>query len=102
MANSAYDRRGFIRVGSIATFGHLNWGQVLRAQAQSGKPKPTDISVIHLWLAGGLSHLDTFDMKLGSDRKYRTPFAEIPTSVPGGCGSPSTCRARPSSCTKRR
>ena len=38
---------------------------------------------IHLWLAGGLSHLDTFDMKAEADRKYRSAFKPIPTSVPG-------------------
>jgi hypothetical protein len=30
-----------------------------------------------------LSHLDTFDMKLEADRKQRTPFKQIPTSLSG-------------------
>ena len=79
-----FDRRGFIRVGSIAAFGSLGWGDVLRAQAaESGRKPAKDISIIHLWLAGGLSHLDTFDMKAEADRKYRSAFKSIPTSIPG-------------------
>lgn len=78
-----YDRRGFIRVGSIAAFGTFAWGDILRAQASAKKTPAKDISVIHLWLAGGLSHLDTFDMKLDADRKCRSAFKSIPTSVPG-------------------
>jgi hypothetical protein len=62
----------------------LVWGDVLRAQAAGTEKKPAkDISIIHLWLAGGLSHLDTFDMKPEADRKYRSAFKSIPTSIPG-------------------
>lgn len=79
-----FDRRGFIRIGSIAAFGRIGWGDILRAQAAKASNKPAkDISIIHLWLAGGLSHLDTFDMKAEADRKYRSAFKSIPTSVPG-------------------
>jgi len=72
-----FDRRGFLRIGSIAAFG------ARLSAADSVKAAPDDISVIHLWLAGGLSHLDTFDMKLESDRKHRSVFKEIPSSIPG-------------------
>ena len=72
-----FDRRGFLRIGSVAAFGaRLSAADVV-------KTAPGDVSVIHLWLAGGLSHLDTFDMKLASDRKYRSVFKEIPTSIAG-------------------
>lgn len=73
-------RRGFIRIGSIAAFGTLSWGDVLRLRAAA---PANDISIIHLWLAGGLSHLDTFDMRPQADRKYRSPFRQIPTTVDG-------------------
>lgn len=73
-------RRGFIRIGSIAAFGTLSWGDVLRLRAAA---PAKDISIIHLWLAGGLSHLDTFDMRPQADRKYRSPFRQIPTTVDG-------------------
>lgn len=77
-----FDRRSFLRIGSIATFGCFGWGDILRLRAAS-QAAAKDISVIHLWLAGGLSHLDTFDMKLDADRKERTIFKAIPSSVPG-------------------
>lgn len=77
-------RRGFIRIGSIAAFGALSWGDVLRLRAAAPAPAPSkDISIIHLWLAGGLSHLDTFDMRPQADRKFRSPFRQIPTTVDG-------------------
>jgi uncharacterized protein DUF1501 len=78
-----YDRRSFIRIGSFAAFGYFTWGDVLRLRAASDIVPPKDISIIHLWLAGGLSHLDTFDIKPDVDRKYRSIFKLIPTSVDG-------------------
>lgn len=78
-----FDRRGFLRVGSIGAFGMLDWGLVERLRAQTKAASGKDISIIHFWLAGGLSHLDTFDMKMDTDRKYRTTFGEIPSSLPG-------------------
>ena len=42
-----------------------------------------DISCILVWQDGGLSHLDTFDMKPGAPAGIRGPFREIPTCVPG-------------------
>jgi len=75
-----FDRRAFLRVGSIAAFGSFSWSDVLRLRAAS---TAKDISVIHLWLAGGLSHLDTFDMKPEADRKQRSVFKQIGSSVDG-------------------
>jgi hypothetical protein len=39
--------------------------------------------VILLWLWGGPSHLDTFDMKPDAPAEYRGPFEPIATAVPG-------------------
>lgn len=78
-----FDRRAFLRIGSIATFGSFTWGDILRLRAASPEKPGKDISIIHLWLAGGLSHLDTFDMKPDVDRKYRSVFKSIPSAVPG-------------------
>jgi hypothetical protein len=84
-----FDRRGFIRIGSISAFGLLPFGEFLRLRAQNPvgtggtKQEPGDISVIHLLLAGGMSHLDTFDMKPDGNPKFRSPFKQIPTVVPG-------------------
>jgi hypothetical protein len=67
-------------MGSIAALGSLSWSDVLRLRAAA---PARDLSIIHLFLAGGLSHLDTFDMKLNGDAKYRGPFKAISTSVAG-------------------
>jgi hypothetical protein len=74
------DRRSFLRLGSIAAFGSLSWSDVLRLRAA---PPAKDLSIIHLFLAGGLSHLDTFDMKTAGNPAYRGPFKPIPTNLPG-------------------
>jgi uncharacterized protein (DUF1501 family) len=74
------DRRAFLRMGSIAAFGTLHWSDVLRLRAAAPK---RDLSIIHLFLAGGLSHLDTFDMKPEGTAKYRGPFKAIGTNVDG-------------------
>ena len=69
-----FDRRAFLRIGSIATFGSLTWGDVLRLRAAAPRRRnATSRSFICGWRAG-LSHLDTFDMKLDADRKYRSVF----------------------------
>jgi len=39
--------------------------------------------VILLWLWGGPSQLDTFDLKPQAPLEYRGPFSPIPTNVPG-------------------
>jgi uncharacterized protein (DUF1501 family) len=77
-----FDRRSFIRVGSLSVFGFLSWGDVLRLRAQTAAGK-RDISVIHLWLTGGMSHLDTFDPKPDADARYRSQFKPIETNVSG-------------------
>ncbi|MEX2262669.1 MAG: DUF1501 domain-containing protein [Bryobacteraceae bacterium] len=78
-----FDRRGFLRAGSIAAFGVLPWGEVLRLRAQNPEKPKKEISVIHIFLAGGMSQLDTFDMKLEANPKHRTVFKPIPTKVDG-------------------
>lgn len=80
-----FDRRAFLRIGSINAFGALPWGAALqlRAQAPTASQPKRDLSVIHLWLQGGMSQLDTFDMKPDGDSRYRSPFREIATKVPG-------------------
>jgi hypothetical protein len=78
-----FDRRSFLRVGSLSVFGFLGWGDVLRLRAQSPAPVKRDISVIHLWLTGGMSQVDTFDPKPDSGSKYRGPFNPIATKASG-------------------
>ena len=78
-----FNRRSFIRLGSLSVFGYLGWGDVLRLRAQSPAPAKRDISIIHLWLTGGMSQLDTFDPKPDADERYRSRFKPIGTKVAG-------------------
>lgn len=39
--------------------------------------------MILLWLAGGISHLDSWDVKPDAPREVRGPFSPIETNVPG-------------------
>ena len=55
-------------------------GQALGAA--SGKT-PRAKSVILIWLSGGPSHLDMWDMKPDAPAEVRGPFKPIPTAVPG-------------------
>jgi hypothetical protein len=40
-------------------------------------------SVIMIWLSGGASHIDTWDMKPNAPEEYRGSFKPVATSVPG-------------------
>ncbi len=66
-------RRDFLRAGSALTLGPL----AAAARARSG------VACILLWQEGGLSHLDTFDMKPDAPPHIRGPFREIETAVAG-------------------
>ena len=74
-------RRELLRLGSLGTIG-LSLADLLRLQAD-GAPTHKARSIILLWLWGGPSHLDTFDLKPKAPTEYRGPYAPIATNVPG-------------------
>ncbi|MBI3865221.1 MAG: DUF1501 domain-containing protein, partial [Planctomycetia bacterium] len=77
-------RRGFLRVGSLAV-GGLTLADVLRARsvaAETGQAL-NDTAVILLWLAGGPSHIDMYDLKPQAPAEFRGEFQEIATNVAG-------------------
>jgi len=75
-------RRAVLRAGALGTLG-LTLADLLKieAQAQSAAKKPK--SIILLWLWGGPSHLDTFDLKPKAPLEFRGPYSPIETAVPG-------------------
>jgi Protein of unknown function (DUF1501) len=73
-------RRHFLRIGALAPLG-LSLARLLAAD-QSGKPARAK-SVILVYLGGGISHHDTFDMKPDAVEQIRGKYKSIPTSVPG-------------------
>jgi uncharacterized protein (DUF1501 family) len=75
-------RRSFLRVGSLSLFG-LSLPRVLEAQATQPAAKRRDVNCIVLWMGGGPSNLDTFDMKPDAPAEYRGEFKPIATNVTG-------------------
>src|SRR5262245_46155355 len=59
----------------------LGMADLLRARASTTERKNT--SVILVWLDGGPSHLDTYDMKPDAPAEYRGIWKPIKTRVPG-------------------
>jgi hypothetical protein len=79
---SGLSRRAFLLGGASSAIG-LTLGDILALSASARGPSPPARAVIMLWLWGGPSHLDTFDMKPGAPVEYRGPFEPIATAVPG-------------------
>jgi len=74
-------RRGFLRIGALG-MGALALPQLLKAEAQSGIRK-SHKAVINIFLPGGPSHQDMFDLKMDAPREVRGEFKPISTNVPG-------------------
>jgi len=77
-------RRHFLQMG-VAGMAAVGLPQILRAKNESaaamGQTKNT--SVILIWLDGGPSHLDLYDMKPDAPTEYRGIWKPIRTRVPG-------------------
>ena len=79
------DRRGMLKAGFAGLAG-LSLPGLLRQRAEAaarGRTMGTGKSVILLWLAGGPSHLDTWDPKPDRPYENRGPFGVTQTSLPG-------------------
>lgn len=74
-------RRNFIRVGALAAGGWTLADQ-LRSEAAEGE-RGRRKAVIQVWLAGGPSHLDMYDLKPQAPAEFRGEFKEIDTNVAG-------------------
>src|ERR1043165_3403142 len=81
---NGWSRRDFIRVGALAPLG-LSLGGLFslekRATAATGGPRAK--SVILVFLGGGLSHHDTFDLKPEAVGEMRGKYKGIASSVTG-------------------
>lgn len=74
-------RRSFLKIGGLA-MGGLTLPALLRAEAQAAG-RATGKSIINIYLGGGPSHLDMFDLKPQAPKEIRGEFRPIPTNVPG-------------------
>lgn len=59
----------------------MNWGNLFHSRAHADEAKKQTKHCILLWLNGGASQFETFDMKVGADTGG--PFREIKTNLPG-------------------
>jgi uncharacterized protein (DUF1501 family) len=74
-------RRAFLQIGGLA-LGGLSLPQLLRAETAAGKSNPHK-GIIMIFLPGGPSHQDMFDLKPEAPAEFRGEFKPIKTNVPG-------------------
>ncbi len=77
-------RRDFLKIGALGA-GALTLPQLLAARAAAkaaGKPVK-NTSVVWLWLAGGPTHVETFDPHMRAPVEYRSTTGEVKTRLPG-------------------
>ncbi|HWE01007.1 MAG TPA: DUF1501 domain-containing protein [Tepidisphaeraceae bacterium] len=74
-------RRNFMKIGALGVAG-LSLPQLLRAEAVAGKRNPQK-AVIMVYLPGGPSHQDMFDLKPDAPVDIRGEFRPIKTNVNG-------------------
>ena len=73
-------RLGGLAVGAVSPLG-LSLSEVLANEAASGGSKR--INVIFMFLQGGASHIDMYDMKPDAPREIRGKYSPASTNVPG-------------------
>ena len=74
-------RRNFLKIGALG-LGGVALPQLLAAEAQSGIRR-SHKAVIMIFLPGGPSHQDMFDLKMDAPSEIRGEFKPIATNVPG-------------------
>jgi hypothetical protein len=75
---ASLNRRGFLNLGVAGGLG-LSLPQLLKADSAGKRQK----SLIVVYLSGGISHIDTVDMKPSAPKEIRGEFNPIQTKIPG-------------------
>jgi len=75
-------RRAFLRA-SLTGLSALGVSDLMRLQSAGAASPSAGPSIIIVWLWGGASHMETFDLKPDAPEQYRGLFKPIPTNVPG-------------------
>src|SRR6185369_8094550 len=75
-------RRGFLQIGAVSACG-LTLADILRADETRPDQNFSKKSFINVFLNGGPSHLDMFDLKPEAPKEIRGEFNPIDTNVPG-------------------
>jgi hypothetical protein len=74
-------RRNFLRIGAFGT--GLTLAEMLRLRAVAGSATGRAKAAIMIYLPGGPSHMDMYDLKPDAPKEYRGEFNPIDTNVPG-------------------
>jgi hypothetical protein len=78
------NRRSFLKIGAFGAGLALSDMLRVRAQASPDAPRPTSSkAAIMIYLPGGPSHLDMYDLKPDAPVEYRGEFSPISTNIPG-------------------
>jgi hypothetical protein len=80
--DDGFSRRDFLHAGALSMLG-LSLPQFFSLKAQGAVDPSKDMNCIMLFLLGGPSQLDTWDMKPGAPAEIRGPYKPIKTNVPG-------------------
>src|SRR6202790_478335 len=75
-------RRSFLKVGALGV-GGLTLADRLRLKAQGRPSLGLTKAIITVYVNGGPSHIDLYDMKPDAPVEYRGEFKPIKTNVPG-------------------
>jgi hypothetical protein len=81
-SSRAVNRRDFLRLGLFG-LGGLGFADLLRLRAGTEAHQRKDTAVILLFVHGGPSHLETYDMKPDAPDEIRGPFRPVATTVGG-------------------
>jgi len=75
-------RRDFLHAGTLAGTG-ISLSSMLALEARGAVRKDRDVNCIMIFMLGGPSQLDTWDMKPDAPEEIRGPYRPIKTNVPG-------------------
>src|SRR6516162_3456965 len=75
-------RRGFLKIGAFGA--GLTLAEMLRVKATAGGAKASSSkAAIMIYLPGGPSHMDMYDLKPNAPAEFRGEFKPIDTNVSG-------------------
>src|SRR4051812_19876390 len=82
MLDGIINRRDFLQVGAVGLAGSLLASPSSASPRAPAQPASAR-SVILLWLAGGVTHIDSFDPKPDAPAEIRGTLNTIQTDMPG-------------------
>jgi hypothetical protein len=74
-------RRSFLQIGAFGA--GLTLAEMLRLRAGAGEARSSSKSAIMIYLPGGPSHMDMYDLKPDAPQEFRGEFNPLATNVPG-------------------